>query len=132
MFCPRRLSLKRLDMSSDMSSQAVENETTECEIDLDELLPDLLLPELHLHAPLIELLTTPSDPRNHAVRAVTVGLVLLQPPSPRSSCGPLVLREVQPFLGALHAFNSRPDDHLSDMLLHCWSRVVYQASLTFV
>ena len=30
--------------------------------DLDELLPDLLLPKLHLHAPLIQHLATPSGP----------------------------------------------------------------------
>ena len=30
--------------------------------DLDELLPDLLLPKLHLHAPLVQLLPTPSGP----------------------------------------------------------------------
>lgn len=73
--------------------------------DLDELLPDLLLSKLHLHASLIQLLATPSGPGSHTARALTVSLVLLQAPTTRSSSGPLVFREVQPLLGTLQPPN---------------------------
>lgn len=73
--------------------------------DLDELLPDLLLPKLHLHAPLIQLLAPSSGPGSHAARALTVGLVLLHSPTTRSSGRPFVLREVQPLLGTLQPPN---------------------------
>jgi len=76
---------------------------------LSELIPDVLLPVLHLHASLIQLLPTPSGARSNTGRALTVSLLLvllpLQAGQVRGCGGPLALSKLQPLLSTLHTFN---------------------------
>ncbi len=73
---------------------------------LSELIPDLLLPVLHLHASLIQLLPTPSGTRSNTGRALAVSLILLllalQAGQVRGCGGPLALSKLQTLLGTLH------------------------------
>jgi len=76
---------------------------------LSELISDLLLPVLHFHASLIQLLPTPSGTRSNTGRAFTVSILLLllalQAGQVRGCGGPLALSKVQPLLSTLHTFN---------------------------
>lgn len=125
--CQSRLKLHQEPVTSDNVVHSMQRNILCCytRTHLSELISDLLLPVLHLHASLIQLLPTPCGTRSNTGRALTVNLLLLllalQAGQVRGCGGPLALSKLQPLLGTLHSFSV----HVEGCSLRCINSYMY-------